>query len=113
MGKGEMRRDGFRCNGCGEWLHIDTSDTDMVLKVALWAYVLTPIILLAAGLSWRSVLGFTVGIPLTVALVGGFVRGWFGATLARGGVPHGKVSLRVTPSDDPPKKPPAGSDPGR
>jgi len=104
MGKGDMRRDGFRCPACGEWLHIDADESYILLKVALWAYVLTPIISLAVGLSWRAVLAWTVGVPLAIAGVGGFIRGWFFPKLARGAIPRGKVSLRVTPPDDLPKK---------
>ena len=105
MGKGDMRRDGFRCPGCREWLHIDViSNTETILKMAAWGYILAFWITAIAGLPWRAILVWTFGVPTAVSILGGFIRGWFFPKLARGAVPRGEVSLRVTPPDEPPKK---------
>jgi len=104
MGKGDMHRYGFRCPGCREWLHLDTDGTYAIVKVALWAYIVAFFVTLLAGLSWRAILAWTVGVPLTITVVGSFIGGWFRPKLARGAVPRGSASLRITPPDEPAKK---------
>lgn len=95
---------GFRCPGCGEWLHIDTDYVYTILKPVGWAYIITLLVTLAAGLSWWAVLAWSVGAPFAIGGVVACIRGWFWPKLARGAVPRGKVSLRVTPPDEPPKE---------
>jgi hypothetical protein len=104
MGKGDIHLHGFRCPGCGEWLHSDTDFIYPLVKLVPWAYLLALVITLSAGLSWWAVLALSVGGPLAVGGLVVFIRGWFSPKLARGAVPRGKVSLRVTPPDDPPKR---------
>ena len=105
MGKGDIHLHGFRCPGCGEWLHVDTDAIYPVAKMAAWGYILAAWITVIAGLTWREILVWTLGVPTTIAIVGNLIMGWFWPKLARGAVTRGKVSLRITPPDDPPKKP--------
>jgi hypothetical protein len=104
MGKGDIRPNGFRCPSCGEWLHVDTDASYTIAKIAAWAYILAFWITAIAGLTWRGILLWTLGLPTAIIIAGNFIMGWFCPKLARGVVPRGKVSLRVTPPDDPPKK---------
>jgi hypothetical protein len=104
MGKGDMHINGFQCPGCAEWLHIDTDDIYTIAKPVAWAYIISFFVTLSVGLSWWAVLAWSVGAPLALGGVVAFIRGWFWPKLARGAIPRGKVSLRVTPPDDLPKK---------
>ena len=103
MGKGDMNRYGFRCPGCGEWLHVDSDKAYGVAKIALWGFVLALFVTAFGGLSVRWIIFWTVGVSFGISVVGGAVGGWFFPKLSRGVVPKGKVSLSILPRDDPPK----------
>jgi len=75
MGRGDMRPSGFRCPGCGEWLHVDTDGIYTIAKLAAWGYILAFCVTAIAGLPWRTILVWTLGVPTAIGVVGSFVGG--------------------------------------